>query len=404
MTQRSCEQVFQFRLRADAVPPVQYNEPPSPVVERVVEQEVEQEVEEEVEEEVAERHGERHDEQREVPDVRNDTARSDATSHSSSNNGSIGSSGNSSPFSDVSLELRHEWLKQWVEQRKHQMSGTRDTTSQFSVPLSITLQPMGRTRDGHTRFAADILLRNFAAEELELHCITSSSLIRVPANLQPLGPHDDFRSVALPCVVALSVNPSLDTHDVCSLFDRLRVWYDDEQAQRAHDPIIGYVGVRTRFGSKSVEVRMPLSQPSERESPAAERTAQRKDAPREVETAEGEHVAAIAPAPPVQSAKGDRSVYFRRRLLDFGHIQAGSLVEKKVDLCNRLYEPVVVYLSDPKLPFILTHNEIHIRPRSYVRVPVRFLPVERKEFNLNLMAQTSDGKSLFWIELKGTAH
>jgi hypothetical protein len=193
------------------------------------------------------------------------------------------------------------------------------------------------------------------------------------------------------------------------LFDRLHVCYDDGQAERAHDPIIGYVGVRSRFGSKSVEVRLPLMQSSERESPATERKvaepapAPREEAPRPVQRTETEHVV-IAPAPPVQSARRDRSVYFRRRLLDFGHIQAGSLVEKKVDLCNRLYEPVVVYLSDPKLPFILTHNEIHIRPRSYVRVPVRFLPVERKQFDVNLMAQTSDGKSLFWIELKGTAH
>lgn len=193
-----------------------------------------------------------------------------------------------------------------------------------------------------------------------------------------------------------------------AVFGRLRVWYDNDRAQQAHDPIIGYVGVRTRFGSKSVEIRLPLSQAAERESPTAERKVtdamsgpqQEEQAQQAAQPTEAEHLAAV----PAQSARRDRSVYFRRRLLDFGHIQAGSLVEKKVDLCNRLYEPVVVYLSDPKLPFILTHNEIHIRPRSYVRVPVRFLPVERREFNVNLMAQTSDGNALFWVELKGTAH
>jgi hypothetical protein len=139
-------------------------------------------------------------EQQEAVDVRNETARSDAASHSSNSGNSI-NSGGSSTFSDISLELRHEWLKQWVKQRKHQMNGTRDTTSQFSVPLSITLQPIGRTRERHTRFAADILVRNFAAEELELHCITSSPLIRVPADLQPVGPHDDFRSVPLARII-----------------------------------------------------------------------------------------------------------------------------------------------------------------------------------------------------------
>ena len=32
-------------------------------------------------------------------------------------------------------------------------------------------------------------------------------------------------------------------------------------------------------------------------------------------------------------------------------------------------------MSDPSLPFVMLHNKIRLRPRTYVRLPIRFVPV-----------------------------
>lgn len=66
---------------------------------------------------------------------------------------------------------------------------------------------------------------------------------------------------------------------------------------------------------------------------------------------------------------------------------------------------MTVYLSDPALPFVLlpVHSEIHLRPRSYVRVPLRFIPVAEGEFSEQLVAQTSDGSFQTVITLSGFA-
>ena len=63
-----------------------------------------------------------------------------------------------------------------------------------------------------------------------------------------------------------------------------------------------------------------------------------------------------------------------------------------------------MYLGDPCLPFVLLHNEVSLRPKSYVRVPIRFLPVTCEDFSAELVAQTSDGQYHASIILTGSAH
>ena len=65
---------------------------------------------------------------------------------------------------------------------------------------------------------------------------------------------------------------------------------------------------------------------------------------------------------------------------------------------------MLVYLGDPCLPFVLLHNEVSLKPRSYVRVPVRFLPVTCEDFTAELVAQTSNGLHHTSITLTGSAH
>lgn len=101
-----------------------------------------------------------------------------------------------------------------------------------------------------------------------------------------------------------------------------------------------------------------------------------------------------------ESPKG---VFFRKQSVNFGSVAAGSLTRMKVELCNATEEEVLVYLGDPSLPFVLLHNEVRLRPRSYVRVPVRFLPVHSQDYYAELMAQTADGEYHTSIKLSGTA-
>ena len=63
---------------------------------------------------------------------------------------------------------------------------------------------------------------------------------------------------------------------------------------------------------------------------------------------------------------------------------------------------VTVFISDPELPFIMSHNEIRLRPMSYARIPVRFLPVaSRRAYTSSVSAQSSDGQHYTSMTFKG---
>lgn len=104
------------------------------------------------------------------------------------------------------------------------------------------------------------------------------------------------------------------------------------------------------------------------------------------------------------SNKRPTGVFFRRDIVQFNSISVGSLTRARVELCNATDTEVTVLLGDPSLPFVLLHNEIKLRARSYVRIPVRFVPVSLGEFVVELVAQTSDGSYHTNILLQGTSH
>jgi hypothetical protein len=80
-------------------------------------------------------------------------------------------------------------------------------------------------------------------------------------------------------------------------------------------------------------------------------------------------------------------VYFRRSGVDFGTVCVGKMSRMKVEICNSSDREVVVRLSDPSLPFIVLHNEIAVPARSFVRLPVRFVPVSPSVFATEVYAQ-----------------
>ena len=100
------------------------------------------------------------------------------------------------------------------------------------------------------------------------------------------------------------------------------------------------------------------------------------------------------------------SVFFRRQTTNFGSVLVGSVSRQRVDICNAGVEDVTVYLSDPELPFVLLQNELRLRARSFIRVPVRFVPVSVREYSaeLEVVAQTSTGEIHCSILMIGSSH
>jgi hypothetical protein len=106
----------------------------------------------------------------------------------------------------------------------------------------------------------------------------------------------------------------------------------------------------------------------------------------------------------VQLLDNKRGVFFKKQHVHFGSHPIGSLKRAKIELCNSTDHDVVVFLGDPALPFVLCHNEIRLRARSYVRVPVRFVPIARAETESELVVQSADGEHHSSIKLCGIAY
>lgn len=96
-----------------------------------------------------------------------------------------------------------------------------------------------------------------------------------------------------------------------------------------------------------------------------------------------------------------RSVFFRTNVLNFRG-PLNMLTRERVDLCNTTDQQMNVRIEDPDLPFVLLHNEISIDAKSYVSVPIRFVPVSRREYSSALHGSTWDGKHSFSVSLLGT--
>lgn len=79
-------------------------------------------------------------------------------------------------------------------------------------------------------------------------------------------------------------------------------------------------------------------------------------------------------------------VAFAQGLLSFGKHPVGSVSVERVRLCNPSTVPQLVVLERASLPFVLTHRVIKLRPRAYVQLPIRFIPVQLGEYECTLRA------------------
>ena len=81
----------------------------------------------------------------------------------------------------------------------------------------------------------------------------------------------------------------------------------------------------------------------------------------------------------------------------------GSLTRQKIDLCNSTSTDVTVLIKDPSLPFVTLHNQIIVKANSFVRLPIRFVPVSASTFEIDLVGKVSGTGDLMKIVLCGTS-
>jgi hypothetical protein len=64
---------------------------------------------------------------------------------------------------------------------------------------------------------------------------------------------------------------------------------------------------------------------------------------------------------------------------------------------------MVLFVNDPDLPFLVSHNEVRMQPRSYIRLPIRMVPIaSNQHYSGQLTVMSADGKiDLLSINLRG---
>jgi hypothetical protein len=98
-------------------------------------------------------------------------------------------------------------------------------------------------------------------------------------------------------------------------------------------------------------------------------------------------------------------VYFKGAMVNFGRVPAGELKDLTLRLCNPnpAGAAAAVRLDDPGAPFVLRHHVVSVRPRAYVKVPLRFAPSARGDFEVVLAARNANGHVVCQVTLVGTA-
>ena len=94
-------------------------------------------------------------------------------------------------------------------------------------------------------------------------------------------------------------------------------------------------------------------------------------------------------------------VFFKKLFIEFGTVKVGSLTRQKIEVCNSTGKDIMVVVKDPSLPFVTLHNEVKVRANSFVRLPIRFVPVHRGHFEMDLVGKVNSTGDLIKIALVG---
>ena len=99
--------------------------------------------------------------------------------------------------------------------------------------------------------------------------------------------------------------------------------------------------------------------------------------------------------------RGEGRVYFRRSVVEFGEKTVGTCGSMRLQLCNSTEKEVVVRVSEPSCPFVVLHKKIRLKPKAFVRLPVRFVPVSKGLWESMLHCDVGEGRSEIVVLLRG---
>lgn len=96
-------------------------------------------------------------------------------------------------------------------------------------------------------------------------------------------------------------------------------------------------------------------------------------------------------------------LYFSSKVVDFGRTSVKQLVRHKIVLNNGTTETLTVFVGDPAAPFQMAHTQLTLRPRTFTKLPVRYLPTTQGVHRAELIVQSEDGSHIAMVTLQGQA-
>eukprot|EP00762_Andalucia_godoyi_P001225 ANDGO_04757.mRNA.1 hypothetical protein len=101
------------------------------------------------------------------------------------------------------------------------------------------------------------------------------------------------------------------------------------------------------------------------------------------------------------SSKNRKGLYLREDVVVFPMTEVGVARMRKVSVCNGAMEPMKVIVQIPAPPFHVKHREFVVRPRSYVLLPIKFIPEKEGNVFRSMSVMTSDATATCSLTLYG---
>ena len=96
-------------------------------------------------------------------------------------------------------------------------------------------------------------------------------------------------------------------------------------------------------------------------------------------------------------------VFFRRSVVEFGTQALGTCGSMRLQLCNSTSKEIVARVCEPAAPFVVLHKKIRIKSKSFVRLPVRFIPMGVGVFETLLSVDVDGGSGEVVVLLRGAS-
>lgn len=276
---------------------------------------------------------------------------------------------------DEIMKMRQKLMRDWLGQEK-----SKNLSSPQCYTMAWTPQSNIMNNPSFASFADSLLKTNFSKYSHEKEDKDLSYYSK-------LCSHKDYNNSNSPTIQSPSFHEMSNTFSTVNSSRNLSTWH------HSRDPYQS-ISKKTTYNSLIKETKHDNRYLNKD-----------KVLHKDQHTVKSSHEVEINPKKNRESVKKrENGVFFRRDIIHFGSVTVGSLSRLKIELCNTTDKEMTVVIEDPLLPFVLLHNEVRLRAKSYVRVPIRFVPVTNDEYAIQLNASTIEGNFHTSITLTGNSY